>query len=60
MAAIGTVTVPVRVSIDRETAETCARLVEMYVNQEGAELVVRRTPDGRFTLSMVERDRDDS
>ena len=60
MAEVGTLTIPVKLGIDRSTAEACARLVEMYVNQEGADLVVLRTPDGRFTISMVERDRLDS
>ena len=59
MASIGTVTVPVEIGIDRMTAETCARLVELYVNQNGCELMLHRLPDGRFTLCIGEA-RDDS
>lgn len=59
MASIGTVTVPVRIGIDRETAEACARLVELYANQEGCEILLHRLPDGRFTLCIGE-ERNDS
>lgn len=50
-----TVTVPIELGIEKQTAEACARLVELYANQNGCDLLVHRLPDGRYTLSIKER-----
>jgi hypothetical protein len=58
MAEVGSITIPIRVEVDPETAATCARVVEMYVNQTGSDLMVHRLPGGRYTLTIVETDHD--
>ena len=50
-------TVPIELSIDEATAKTCARLVELYANMHGCELIVRRHKDGRVTLEIAGGDR---
>ena len=50
MADIGKFTVSVSLKVDDRTAETCLRLVEMYVNQTGAEVIGHREPDGMISF----------
>lgn len=42
--------------IDSATAKVCAEVVEKYVNQTKSDLILFRLPDGRYALSIAERD----
>ena len=44
--SIGELTVDVRLSIDEKTAITCLKLVELYVNQTGADIIGEKANDG--------------
>ena len=45
---IGELTVGVNLSIEEETAKICLKIVEMYVNQKGADIVGHKDHDGRI------------
>ena len=50
MAEIGELTVAVKLSIDKNTAVTCLKIAEMYANQIGANVDVRRDDEGEIVL----------
>lgn len=60
MAKIGSITVEVVPTVSAESAMACAKIVELYVNANGADLLVQKLPDGRYTLAIVEGANDDS
>ena len=43
---IGKLTVGVSLSVDERTAQACLKLVEMYVNQNGADIIGNKEADG--------------
>ena len=50
MADIGEVTVAIKLGIDRDTANVCLKIAEMYANQIGANVDVRRDKEGNIEL----------
>lgn len=50
MAEIGELTVAVKLSIDKNTAIKCLKIAEMYANQIGANVDVRRDDEGGIVL----------
>ena len=46
MAEIGKLTIGVSLSVDKETAQACLKIVEMYVNQTGADIIGHKEDDG--------------
>ena len=45
-AAEITVDVKAKLSVDRKTAETCLRLLEIYVNENNVDIIGHRKEDG--------------
>ena len=43
-----TIDVKANLNVDRRTAETCLRLVEMYCNSSGVTIIPNRTTDGEY------------
>lgn len=50
MAGIGELTFTVKLGIDKNTAVTCLKIAEMYANQIGANVDVRRDDKGKIVL----------
>ena len=50
-----TITVKANLGVDRKTAEGCLKLVELYVNQTGLDVIGRTEPDGTVSFSFEER-----
>lgn len=52
---IGEVTVPVKIDIkiDKETAETCLKIVELFVNNNPEVIFASRKADGSVEYSLV-------
>ncbi len=50
MAEIGELTVAIKLSIDKNTAVTCLKIAEMYANQIGANVDVRRDDEEKIVL----------
>lgn len=46
MADIGKLTIGVSLSVDEKTAQACLKIIEMYVNQTGADIIGHREDDG--------------
>ena len=44
------------IAVDKRTAEGCLKLVELYVNQTGDNLIKFREDDGSVTLRFEKRD----
>lgn len=42
----GKLTIDVSLSVDEKTAQACLKLVEMYVNQKGADIIGKKETDG--------------
>lgn len=51
MAKDVTIEVKARMTVDRSTAEGCLKLVELYVNQTGKNVIVRKTETGELEFS---------
>ena len=49
-----TIEVKAGINIDRKTAETCLKLVELYVNNTGNVIVAHREENGTLTFSFIE------
>ena len=49
-----TVEVKAQLVIDKETAETCLKMVELYCNQTGSLIVANRGIDGTIWLNFEE------
>lgn len=43
-----TIDVKANLNVDRRTAETCLRLVEMYCNSSGVTIIPNRNTDGEY------------
>lgn len=43
-----TVTINAKLDVDRKTAETCLRLVEAFVNANGADIVCHKQDNGEI------------
>lgn len=50
MAEVGELTFTVKLGIDKNTAVTCLKIAEMYANQIGANVDVRRDDGGKVVL----------
>lgn len=50
-----TVTINANLGVDRKTAETCLKIVELYINQNGLDVIGRTEPDGTVSFSFGER-----
>ena len=50
-----TISVSVKTNIDRKTAEACLKIVELYVNQTGLDVIGRTEHDGTVSFSFEER-----
>lgn len=50
VAEIGELTVTVKLGIDKNTADVCLKIAEMYANQIGANVDVRRDDKGEIEL----------
>lgn len=50
MAEIGELAVAVKLGIDKNTAVICLKIAEMYANQIGANVDVRRDDEGEIVL----------
>ena len=46
MAEMGKLTIGVGLSVDEKTAQVCLKIVEMYVNQTGADIIGHKEDDG--------------
>lgn len=46
MAELGKLTIGVSVSVDEKTAEACLKIIEMYVNQTGADIIGHKEDNG--------------
>ncbi len=46
-----TVEVKAKMTVDRRTAESCLKLVEMYVNDTGKNVIVHKTDTGELEFS---------
>ena len=46
MAEICKLTVGVSLSVDEKTAQACLKIIEMYVNQTGADIIGHEDDDG--------------
>lgn len=55
MARMDIVTVEVKanITVDKATAETCLKLVEMYVNQNGTDILGHTKEDGSVSFEFV-------
>lgn len=49
MAEIDKLTVGVSFSVDEKTAQVCLKIVEIYVNQTGADIIGHKEDDGSIT-----------
>ena len=49
-----TIEVKAGINTDRKTAETCLKLVELYVNNTGNEIVAHKEEDGTVTFSFID------
>ena len=47
-----TIDVKANLNIDRRTAETCLRLVEMYCNSSGVTIIPNRKMDGEYEYTL--------
>ena len=56
-AAEITVDVKAKLSVDRKTAETCLRLLEIYVNENNVEIIGHRKEDGTNKFEFVSQKR---
>lgn len=52
-----TVDVKAKLSVDRKTAETCLRLLEIYVNENDVEIFGNRKEDGTVEFEFEKRKR---
>ena len=43
---IDQLTIGISLSVDEETAQACLKIVEMYVNQTGADIISHKEHDG--------------
>lgn len=50
MAEIGELTVAIKLGIDKDTANVCLKIAEMYANQIGANVDVCRDDEGKIVL----------
>ena len=50
MASVGTITVDVRIGIDKDTANVCLKIVEMYMNQYNVDVIGTYQDDGSTKL----------
>lgn len=48
-----TVDIKARFDVDRRTAETCLRLVELYINANDLQIMHTVCEDGQFALKFV-------
>lgn len=57
MAKTGEITVEVKaeLKVDRKTAETCLKLVELYVNQNKTDIIGTRHEDGTLSFEYKEK-----
>lgn len=46
---IDQLTVGISLSVDEKTAQACLKIVEMYVNQTGADIIVHKEYDGSIS-----------
>ena len=47
-----TIDVKASLNVDRRTAETCLRLVEMYCNSSGVTIIPNRKMDGEYEYTL--------
>ena len=54
MAKLTDITIDVKanLNVDRRTAETCLRLVEMYCNSSGVTIIPNRKMDGEYEYTL--------
>lgn len=59
MAKVEDITVEVKanMNVDKTTAETCLKLVELYINQNGVDLIGNTKIDGTIGLVFEERNK---
>lgn len=50
MAKELTITVNAKLDIDKQTAETCLKIVELYVNQNGLDIIGCQHNDGTVSF----------
>ena len=50
MANIGELTVGIKLNVDRSTAESALKIVELYVNQCGADVIGNKRDDGSISF----------
>lgn len=55
-----TVTINAKFGVDRKTAETCLRLVEMYVNANDVYIMCDKSPDGEVSYWYEKKGGDDN
>lgn len=59
MAKVEDITVEVKanINVDETTAEACLKLVELYINQNGVDLIGETKVDGTIGLVFEERNK---
>lgn len=59
MAKLSDITLDVKTNlmVDRRTAETCLRLVEIFCNDRGINVVVHRNEDGYTTFEFEDKNK---
>lgn len=50
------VTIKAKFDVDKKTAETCLRLVEMYVNANNVYIMCNKSPNGEVSYWYEEKD----
>lgn len=46
-----TIEVSAKLTVDKKTADVCLKLVEMYVNQTGANIIANRNENGEMEFN---------
>lgn len=48
-----TIEVKARLSVERRTAEACLKMVEMYINETGENIIGTREKNGEYSFSLT-------